>query len=91
MCLHPNTFSYVCVPVREETATPERGKHSDVPSYPFKSQSQKFMFLTMMTSPEAVRALVCVKHECNRIHEMLLFNTSPTKPLKVEEFEQLQV
>ena len=45
----------------------------------------------MMTSPEAVKAHVCIKRECNKIQDMLLFNTSPAKPLKVDEFEQLQV
>ena len=66
------------------------GKCPDMPSFPFEKVRLKFKFLSLLTSPEVVHALVRVKEECGKVSDMSLFHTGSGKPLKLEEFDQAQ-
>lgn len=66
------------------------GKHPDVPPFPFDKIRQKFKFLSLLTFPEVISALVSIKEECERLSDMSLFHTGTGKPLKLEEFDQAQ-
>ena len=66
------------------------GKCPDMPSFPFEKVRLKFKFLSLLTSPEVVHALVRVREECGKVSGMSLFHTGSGKPLKLEEFDQAQ-
>ena len=66
------------------------GKHADVPPFPFKEVRNRFRFLALCTSPEAIRVMEHVRVECRRVCGMTLFHTGVSKHLKLEEFEQTQ-
>ena len=63
----------------------------EVPSFPYKQIRNRFKFLSLLTSKEAIDALSHVRTECGRVVSMHLFHHSGvTKHLKLEEFQQAQ-
>lgn len=62
----------------------------DIPEYPFNEQREAFTFISLLTRPEVIMALVQVRHECNRTAAMSLFHSTLTKYGRLEEFEQIQ-
>ena len=66
------------------------GKHPDVPSFPLVEVRDRFKFLSLTTSPEALSVLESVREECGKVCEMSLFHTGVSKHLKLEEFDQTQ-
>ena len=63
----------------------------EVPSFPFKQIRNRFKFLSLLTSKEAIDALNHVRTECGRVVSMHLFHHSGvTKHLKLEEFQLAQ-
>ena len=85
------TFSYVSVPQRTPDPVPPQGMCADVPPFPFQDARERFQFLTLFTSLEAVEVVVHVRSECSKVMEMNLFHTGGGKPLKLEEFETTQL
>ncbi|XP_053154302.1 dynein axonemal heavy chain 1 isoform X2 [Hemicordylus capensis] len=85
----PQTFSYVTLPEKEEEKVPEKGL-IEVPEYPFNEQREAFTFISLLTRPEVIMALVQVRGECNRTAAMSLFHSTLTKYGRLEEFEQIQ-
>ena len=49
------TFSYVSVPIKQPEPVPLTGMCSDVPPFPFQNVRDKFQFLTLFTSEEAIK------------------------------------
>ena len=67
------------------------GMCSDVPGFPYKEVRNRFKFLSLLTSKEAIEALNHVRAECGRVAYMHLFHHSGvTKHLRLEEFQQAQ-
>ena len=67
------------------------GMCPEVPSFPFKQIRNRFKFLSLLTSKEAIDALNHVRTECGRVVSMHLFHHSGvTKHLKLEEFQLAQ-
>ena len=67
------------------------GMCSDVPAFPYKQVRNRFKFLSLLTSKEAIEALNHVRAECGRVACMHLFHHSGvTKHLRLEEFQQAQ-
>ena len=66
------------------------GKHGDVPPFPFAKIREKFQFLSLLTSSEAISVLELLRMECGRVCDMSLFHTGATKHLKLEEFDSAQ-
>ena len=66
------------------------GKHPDVPPFPFEEVRDKFRFLSLNTSVEAIHVMEYVRVECQHICEMNLFHVASSKPLKLEEFDLTQ-
>ena len=67
------------------------GMCSDVPVFPYKEVRNRFKFLSLLTSKEAIEALNHVRAECGRVACMHLFHHSGvTKHLRLEEFQQAQ-
>ena len=66
------------------------GKHGDVPPFPFAKIREKFQFLSLLTSPEAISVMELLRMECGRVGEMSLFHTGASKHLKLEEFDSAQ-
>lgn len=64
--------------------------HPDVPSFPYKETREKFQFLSLTTSLEAISVLEHVRVECERVCNLALFHTGASKHLKLEEFDQTQ-
>jgi hypothetical protein len=64
--------------------------HPDVPSFPYQQAKEKFQFLSLTTSQEAIRVLEHVRVECMRVCNMALFHTGTSKHLRLEEFDQAQ-
>ncbi|KAJ6667676.1 hypothetical protein lerEdw1_015997 [Lerista edwardsae] len=85
----PQTFFYVTLPEKEEEITPEKGL-IEIPEYPFNEQREAFTFISLLTRPEVIMALVQVRHECNKTAAMSLFHSTLTKFGRLEEFEQIQ-
>lgn len=61
-----------------------------VPAHDFANHSQEFSFQSFYTKTEAISAMVSTNIECLRLQKMNVFNTSVTKSVLLEEFEQLQ-
>lgn len=61
-----------------------------VPDYPFHKQQREFNFVSLLTSPEVINLLAQIQDECNKAAVMSLFNTSVTKLVSLEEFEEIQ-
>ncbi len=66
------------------------GKHNDVPPFPFSKIREKFQFLSILTSSEAISVLEILRAECGRVCDMSLFHTGVSKHLKLEEFDSAQ-
>jgi len=66
------------------------GKHPDVPSFPFEEVRDKFRFLSLSTSVEAIHVLEHVRVECQHVCEINLFHVASSKSLKLEEFDLTQ-
>ena len=74
---------------RSSSPSRQRGCIGDMPAYDFDTQYYQFSFVSLLTKKEAIDALCKVKHECNKVAAMSLFQI-PNKHLKMEEFEQAQ-
>lgn len=61
-----------------------------VPDYPFRKQQREFNFVSLLTRPEVIHLLAQVQDECNKAAVMSLFNTTITKVVSREEFEEIQ-
>uniref|UniRef100_A0A8C3XBZ8 Dynein axonemal heavy chain 1 n=1 Tax=Cyanoderma ruficeps TaxID=181631 RepID=A0A8C3XBZ8_9PASS len=85
----PQMFSYVTLPDKEEKEAPEKGLVF-IPDYPFRKQQREFNFISLLTSPEVINLLAQVQDQCNKAADMSLFNTSITKLVTLEEFEEIQ-
>ncbi|RMC00001.1 hypothetical protein DUI87_23409 [Hirundo rustica rustica] len=85
----PQMFSYVTLPDKEEKEAPEKGLVS-IPDYPFHKQQREFNFVSLLTRPEIIHLLAQVQDECNKAAVMSLFNTTLTKLVPLEEFEEIQ-
>ncbi|NWH35887.1 DYH1 protein, partial [Chloropsis hardwickii] len=85
----PQMFSYVTLPDKEEKEAPETGLVS-IPDYPFHKQQREFNFLSLLTRPEVIHLLAQVQDECNKAVVLSLFNTTITKIVSLEEFEEIQ-
>ena len=67
------------------------GMCPEVPSFPYKQIRNRFKFLSLLTSKEAIDSLNHVRTECGRVVSMHLFHHSgATKHLKLEEFQLAQ-
>ncbi|XP_065895241.1 dynein axonemal heavy chain 1-like isoform X2 [Dysidea avara] len=87
----PDLFPFVTLPDPEPEVVPETGMCPEVPSFPYKQIRNRFKFLSLLTSKEAIDALSHVRTECGRVVSMHLFHHSGvTKHLKLEEFQQAQ-
>ena len=64
--------------------------HPDVPSFPFQEMREKFQFLSLTTSLEAIKVLEHVRVECEKVCTLSLFHTGASKHLKLDEFDQTQ-
>lgn len=64
--------------------------HPDVPPFPYKEVREKFLFLSLTTSLEAIKVLEHVRVECERVCFLSMFHTGASKHLKLEEFDQAQ-
>ena len=62
-----------------------------IPKYNYEKVRQRFSFSSLSTRAEVIDALGRVRHECNKVLELSMFNTTPSKPLRMEEFEQSQL
>ncbi|XP_053845413.1 dynein axonemal heavy chain 1 [Vidua macroura] len=85
----PQMFSFVTLPDKEEKEAPEKGLIS-IPDYPFHKQQREFSFLSLLTRPEVIHLLAQVQDECNKAAVLSLFNTTITKVVSLEEFEEIQ-
>lgn len=61
-----------------------------IPDYPFHKRQREFKFLSLLTRPEAIHLLAQVQDECNKAAVLSLFNTTVTKLVSLEEFEEIQ-
>ncbi|KAF6028264.1 DNAH1 [Bugula neritina] len=61
-----------------------------MPAYNFDEQFEKFAFTSLSTREESINAISKVRSECNKVAAMSLFHVPMTKPVRLEEFEQLQ-
>ena len=61
-----------------------------VPFHDFPNHFSDFCFHSVLTKAEALAALVKVNAECLKLQRMSLFNVAIPKPVRVEEFEQVQ-
>lgn len=61
-----------------------------VPFHDFPKHFSNFCFHSFYTKLEAITALVKVNSECLRLQKLSVFNTSISKSVRLEEFEQLQ-
>ncbi|XP_070190635.1 dynein axonemal heavy chain 1-like isoform X2 [Littorina saxatilis] len=87
----PKTFAFVKVPEHSEKPVPSRGCCRDVPDYPFDEQYDGFAFNSLLTLPDSIQAITKVRTECNRVsHTMSLYHIPTAKPMRLEEFEQVQ-
>ncbi|XP_078481026.1 dynein axonemal heavy chain 1-like isoform X3 [Ciona intestinalis] len=87
---NPKSFAYVTLPEPEPQYASCTGRVSDVPEYDFEEQRDSFAFNSLWTRVEAIVASGKVHTECNKVKVMSLFNTTLTKSMKLEEFEQNQ-
>ncbi|NWV36400.1 DYH1 protein, partial [Grantiella picta] len=85
----PQMFSYVTLPDKEEKEVPEKGLFP-IPYHPFDKQKSDFNIASLLTRPEVVYLLAEVQDECNKVAVMSLFNTTITKLVSLEEFEEIQ-
>ncbi|XP_066927305.1 dynein axonemal heavy chain 1-like isoform X2 [Clytia hemisphaerica] len=90
MTENPERFPFVTIEEKVSQRVPERGFHSDVPSYNFEKKFYNFSFKSLMTIPDVFNAISRVKAECNKVSAMLLFHVPITKSMRLEEFEQVQ-
>ncbi len=65
--------------------------HPDVPAFPFNEIRDKFQFLSLTTSLEAIKVLEHVRVECERVCALSLFHTGVSKHLRLDEFDQAQL
>lgn len=61
-----------------------------VPPHDFPKHFSNFCFHSFCTKLEAITAMVKVNAECLRLHKLTIFNTTISKSVRLEEFEQLQ-
>nr|CAB3238468.1 dynein heavy chain 1, axonemal-like [Phallusia mammillata] len=86
----PKAFAYVTMPEPESEISMAAGPPDDVEEYDFEEQRDCFAFNSIWTRVEAIKASGKVHTECNKVKLMSLFNTTLTKSMKLEEFEQTQ-
>ncbi|XP_076826201.1 dynein axonemal heavy chain 1-like isoform X3 [Clavelina lepadiformis] len=87
---NPKSFAYVTLPDPKPKVVATSGRVHDVPEYDFEEQRDSFAFNSLWTRVEAIAASGKVHTECNKVKLMSLFNTTLTKSMKLEEFEQTQ-
>ena len=63
---------------------------ADCPPFSFKETRDKFRFLSLTTSLEAVKVMEHMRVECQRVCGLSLFHTGASKHLKLDEFDQTQ-
>ncbi|NXX67841.1 DYH1 protein, partial [Spizella passerina] len=85
----PEMFSFVTLPDKEQKEAPEKGI-VPIPDYPFRKRRREFNFLSLLTRPEAIHLFAQVQDECNKAAVLSLFNTTVTKLVSLEEFEEIQ-
>ncbi|XP_051667332.1 dynein axonemal heavy chain 1 [Manacus candei] len=85
----PEMFSYVTLPDKEEKEIPEKGLIW-IPDYPFGKRQTRFSSISLLSRPEVILLLAQVQDECNKVVAMSLFNSSITKLVSLEEFEEIQ-
>ncbi|XP_077969677.1 dynein axonemal heavy chain 1-like isoform X2 [Styela clava] len=83
-------YAYVTIPEPTEIITRPKGCVDDISEYDFEDQRDSFAFNSLWTRVEAIVASCKVHAECNKVKVMSLFNTTLTKSMKLEEFEQTQ-
>ncbi|KAL3318377.1 Dynein heavy chain 1, axonemal [Cichlidogyrus casuarinus] len=85
----PDVFNFVKLPRQAKKKKILRGTY-DIPSYEFDKVYDQFAFTSMLTRPEVIETRNRVQFECLEASRKLLFQTPVTKPLRLEEFEQVQ-
>lgn len=61
-----------------------------VPRFDFKLNQDAFVHHTLLRRREVISVLSEIWTECNKVATMRLFNVTLTKPLRLEEFEDIQ-
>jgi dynein heavy chain len=63
----------------------------DVPSYKYIENYKKFTFRTLLCRKEIIDCLTKIREECNKIKDSHnIYNLNITKPLRLQEFKQMQ-
>lgn len=61
-----------------------------IPDYPFHKRQREFNLLSLLTRPEVIHLLPQIQDECHKAAVLSLFNTTITKVVSLEEFEEIQ-
>ena len=61
-----------------------------IPAHECLAQKRGFAFHTFLSKKEIILGIIKVRTECNKALQLALFNTSFTKSVSAEEFEQAQ-
>uniref|UniRef100_A0A8C9ZPR8 Dynein axonemal heavy chain 1 n=1 Tax=Sander lucioperca TaxID=283035 RepID=A0A8C9ZPR8_SANLU len=86
---HPEEFSRITLPQKDPEYVPQKGKTVSL-VYVCLSQWAAFVFRSLLTKPEVIRALSEILSESNKVATMRLFNVTSIKPLRLDEFEVIQ-
>lgn len=87
---NPKMFAFVTLPECDPVNYKINGCISDMPPYDFKEYLRSFVFKTLLIRSEVSHAITKVRAECQKVASMSLFTTTTNKPVKIEEFEQIQ-
>ncbi|OAF70501.1 hypothetical protein A3Q56_01728, partial [Intoshia linei] len=83
-------FKFVTLPKIKKKKIPDIATYMDVPVYNFTEIYETFAFNTILTKPEVIQCLFKIKYECDTICNMSLMQTTATKHMRLDEFEQIQ-
>ncbi|XP_028430624.1 dynein heavy chain 1, axonemal isoform X1 [Perca flavescens] len=86
---HPEEFSHITLPQKDPEYVPQKGC-VPVPPFAYKKTQAAFVFRSLLTKPEVIRALSEILSESNKVATMRLFNVTSIKALRLDEFEVIQ-
>ncbi|XP_029991393.1 dynein heavy chain 1, axonemal [Sphaeramia orbicularis] len=82
-------FMHVTLPLKEPKCVPKTGCQP-VPVFAYMKAKAAFVFHSLLTKPQVLRALSKIRSECEKVATMQLFSFAFTKPLRLKDFETLQ-
>jgi dynein heavy chain len=62
----------------------------EIPAHNFPETFQKFCFSSILNKDQSIRAMQEIRKECNDVLVRDIFNPNITKPMRVDEFNQIQ-